>query len=102
MCLSSLKPVPIGSFPRLNFGSDYFLIYVIDLLMLPMVSMTYAYADDSVFLCSHNDSFVLEHYCNHNLTDICNWSRVNEIRISFKNSHCLNMNAGGLNKYKHS
>ena len=76
-----------------------FLIYIKDLLKLPLPPSSYAYADDTVFLASHRDPDTIEHLCNSALERIHRWSCANTMTINFKKSHFVCFNAGKIYQF---
>ena len=91
---SDPKPISIGVPQGSILAPTLFLIYINDLLKLPLTSSSYAYADDTVFLANHRDPDTLEHICNSDLERIHRWSCVNKMTINFKKSHFVCFNAG--------
>ena len=91
---SDPKPISIGEPQGSILAPTLFLIYINDLLRLPLTSSSYAYVDDTVFLASHWDPDTLEHVCNSDLERIHRWSCDNKMTISFKKSHFVCFHAG--------
>ena len=70
-----------------------FLLFINDLLKLPTVSRSFAYADDTVFVTSDVDVKALESNCNNDLQLIDNWCKSNKMPINMEKSHFLHHNS---------
>ena len=90
---STLKPVLTGVPQGSILAPTLFLLFINDLLKLPTVSRSFAYADDTVFVTSDADVRALESNCNNDLQLIDNWCKSNKMPINMEKSHFLHHNS---------
>ena len=75
---STLKPVLTGVPQGSILAPTLFLLFINDLLKLPTISRSFAYADDTVFVTSDDDVKALESNCKDDLQLIDNWCKSNK------------------------
>ena len=86
---SEKKPINIGVPQGSILAPTLFLVFINDMLNLPLSSTAYAYADDTVFICHQKDPQSLEQHCRGDLGVIQEWCYNNRMTINIKKSHYL-------------
>ena len=90
---SSLLPIDIGVPQGSILAPTMFLVFINDLLKLPLHSLSYAYADDTVFVSHSHSIATLETLCNRDMEMISHWCKFNRMVINTNKSHFLLCNS---------
>ena len=69
-----------------------FLMFINDLLTLPLNCTSHAYADDTTFFISCTDNQKIQSLLNHDLTIIQQWCDMNKMALNTTKSHYLLIN----------
>ena len=93
--LSQTLPIKVGVPQGSVLAPTLFQIFIDDILRLPISSSSYAYADDTVFICGHSNPHSLENLCNNDLLKISDWCLENKMTINVKKSHFLSFKSKG-------
>ena len=88
-------PIKVGVPQGSVLAPTLFQIFIDDIFRLPISSSSYAYADDTVFICGHSHPHSLENLCNNDLLKISDWCLENKMTINVKKSHFLSFKSKG-------
>ena len=97
--VSDLLPINAGVPQGSILAPTLFLVFINDLLQLPLHSSSFAYADDTAFISHSSDKTVLEMSCNKDLEKICNWCDTNKMVINTSKSHFLLCDHSGSSQF---
>ena len=89
---STTQPVISGVPQGSILAPTLFLLFINDLLMLPLNCNAYTYADDTLYHLSHHDPSILQDLISCDLKLIDNWYNANKMSIYPTKSHYLTIN----------
>ena len=92
-CCSNMLPLSSGVPQGSILAPTLFQIYINDLLSLPQHCQVHAYADDTTFFISSNNSQLLQKQLDHDLLLIEQWCTINKMPLNLYKSHYLVINS---------